>query len=78
LVNPAYWDVPVQQERERAPKRRRDCVGHQPNWNTRLGMIERLDAIGVGEIIVPSHVTSAKSAISLCSPVDAELDRPMF
>jgi isopropylmalate/homocitrate/citramalate synthase len=34
-----------------------DCVGHQLNWNTRLGVIERLDAIGVGEITMPSHVT---------------------
>ncbi len=67
LVNPAYWDAEVQAEREAAPKRVHfidctlsegdDCVGHQPNWNTRLGMIERLDAIGVGEITMPSHVT---------------------
>jgi isopropylmalate/homocitrate/citramalate synthase len=67
LVNPAYWDREVQAERAQAPKRVQfidctlsegdDCVGHQPNWNTRLGMIERLDAIGVGEITVPSHVT---------------------
>jgi isopropylmalate/homocitrate/citramalate synthase len=67
LVNPAYWDANVEAERARAPKRIRfidctvsegdDCVGHQPNWNTRLGIIERLDAIGVGEITVPSHVT---------------------
>ena len=34
-----------------------DCVGHQLNWNTRLGVIERLDAIGVGEITLPSHAT---------------------
>jgi isopropylmalate/homocitrate/citramalate synthase len=67
LVNPAYWDTPVQAERARAPRRVHfidctlsegdDCVGHQPNWNTRLGIIERLDEIGVGEITVPSHVT---------------------
>jgi isopropylmalate/homocitrate/citramalate synthase len=67
LVNPAYWDTEVQAQRASAPKRVHfidctlsegdDCVGHQPNWNTRLGMIERLDAIGVGEITMPSHVT---------------------
>ena len=67
LVNPAYWADEVRAERAAAPTRVRfidctlsegdDCVGHQPNWNTRLGMIERLDAIGVGEITVPSHVT---------------------
>lgn len=67
LVNPAYWDAESQAERTDVPKRvyfidctlseGDDCVGHQPNWNTRLGMIERLDAIGVGEITMPSHVT---------------------
>jgi len=67
LVNPAYWDAEVQAERAAAPQRVHfidctlsegdDCVGHQPNWNTRLGMIERLDAIGLGEITMPSHVT---------------------
>jgi isopropylmalate/homocitrate/citramalate synthase len=67
LVNSAYWDPEVQAERAQAPKRVHfidctlsegdDCVGHQPNWNTRLGIIERLDAIGLGEITVPSHVT---------------------
>jgi isopropylmalate/homocitrate/citramalate synthase len=67
LVNPAYWDAEAQQGRARAPRRIRfidctvsegdDCVGHQLNWNTRLGVIERLDAIGVGEITMPSHVT---------------------
>ena len=46
LVNPAYWDREVQAERAQAPKRVHfidctlsegdDCVGHQPNWNTRL------------------------------------------
>ncbi|MGE5523578.1 MAG: hypothetical protein ACM3SS_07675 [Rhodospirillaceae bacterium] len=67
LVNPAYWDDEAQKARSRAPRRIRfidctvsegdDCVGHQLNWNTRLGVIERLDAIGVGEITMPSHVT---------------------
>jgi isopropylmalate/homocitrate/citramalate synthase len=70
LVNPAYWADEVQAERAATPKRVHfidctlsegdDCVGHQPNWNTRLGMIERLDAIGVDEITVPSHVTFAE------------------
>jgi isopropylmalate/homocitrate/citramalate synthase len=67
LVNPAYWDAEAKQARVQAPRRIRfidctvsegdDCVGHQLNWNTRLGVIERLDAIGVGEITMPSHVT---------------------
>jgi isopropylmalate/homocitrate/citramalate synthase len=67
LVNPAYWDSEALQARARAPRRIRfidctvsegdDCVGHQLNWNTRLGVIERLDAVGVGEITMPSHVT---------------------
>jgi isopropylmalate/homocitrate/citramalate synthase len=67
LVNPAYWSDEAQSERAGMPSRIRfidctlsegdDCVGHQPNWNTRLGMIERLDTIGVGEITMPSHVT---------------------
>jgi isopropylmalate/homocitrate/citramalate synthase len=67
LVNPAYWDAEAKAARAGAPARIHfidctlsegdDCVGHQPNWNTRLGMIERLDAIGVGEITMPSHVT---------------------
>ncbi|HWI15760.1 MAG TPA: hypothetical protein VNT02_15955, partial [Burkholderiales bacterium] len=67
LVNPAYWDDEALKARSRAPRRIRfidctvsegdDCVGHQLNWNTRLGVIERLDAIGVGEITMPSHVT---------------------
>jgi isopropylmalate/homocitrate/citramalate synthase len=67
LVNPAYWDKEALQARAAAPQRIRfidctlsegdDCVGHQPNWNTRLGMIEKLDEIGCGEITLPSHVT---------------------
>jgi len=67
LVNPAYWEEEASQARAQAPQRIRfidctvsegdDCVGHQLNWNTRLGVIERLDAIGVGEITMPSHVT---------------------
>lgn len=67
LVNPAYWDRDVLAERKAAPRRIKfidctvsegdDCVGHQPNWNTRLGIIERLDEIGLGEITLPSHVT---------------------
>ena len=67
LANPAYWDEEVLKERAGAPKSIKfidctlsegdDCVGHQLNWNTRLGLIERLDAIGVGEITMPSHAT---------------------
>jgi homocitrate synthase NifV len=67
LANPAYWDEEVRAERAGMPERIRfidctlsegdDCVGHQLNWNTRLGLIERLDAIGVGEITLPSHAT---------------------
>lgn len=67
LVNPAYWDAETLKLRADAPQRIRfidctlsegdDCVGHQLNWNTRLGLIERLDAIGVGEITMPSHST---------------------
>jgi isopropylmalate/homocitrate/citramalate synthase len=67
LVNPAYWEEDALAARSRMHPRIHfidctlsegdDCVGHQLNWNTRLGMIERLDAIGVGEITMPSHVT---------------------
>ena len=67
LVNPAYWDAEALAARSRTPERVHfidctlsegdDCVGHQLNWNTRLGMIERLDDIGVSEITLPSHVT---------------------
>jgi hypothetical protein len=67
LVNPAYWDDESLAARSAAPKRIQfidctlsegdDCVGHQLNWNTRLGLIERLDAVGVGEITLPSHAT---------------------
>ena len=67
LANPAYWDDESKAARAQAPKRIQfidctisegdDCVGHQLNWNTRLGVIERLDAIGVGEITLPSHAT---------------------
>jgi isopropylmalate/homocitrate/citramalate synthase len=67
LVNPAYWHPDALEARTGMPERIRfidctlsegdDCVGHQPNWNTRLGMLEKLDAIGLGEITLPSHVT---------------------
>jgi isopropylmalate/homocitrate/citramalate synthase len=67
LVNPAYWEDEAKAARARTPDRVHfidctvsegdDCVGHQLNWNTRLGVIERLDAIGVSEITMPSHVT---------------------
>lgn len=67
LVNPAYWEPEALAARAGMPQRVNfidctvsegdDCVGHQLNWNTRLGVIERLDAVGVGEITLPSHVT---------------------
>src|SRR6478672_9567444 len=67
LANPAYWDDESTQARAGMPQSIQfidctisegdDCVGHQLNWNTRLGVIERLDAIGVGEITLPSHAT---------------------
>ncbi len=67
LANPAYWDKEALAARAGMPKGIKfidctisegdDCVGHQLNWNTRLGVIERLDAIGVGEITLPSHAT---------------------
>ncbi|HUP93494.1 MAG TPA: hypothetical protein VM164_01210 [Burkholderiales bacterium] len=67
LVNPAYWEDEAKAARPAMRQRIQfidctvsegdDCVGHQLNWNTRLGVIERLDAIGVGEITMPSHVT---------------------
>ncbi|HEV7821969.1 MAG TPA: hypothetical protein VGO84_12380, partial [Burkholderiales bacterium] len=67
LANPAYWDDESLKARAAAPTSIKfidctisegdDCVGHQLNWNTRLGVIERLDAIGVGEITLPSHAT---------------------
>jgi len=56
LANPAYWDDESLQARAGMPQSIKfidctisegdDCVGHQLNWNTRLGVIERLDAIG--------------------------------
>ena len=67
LANPAYWDDEALAARAGMPQKIQfidctisegdDCVGHQLNWNTRLGVIERLDAIGVGEITMPSHAT---------------------
>jgi len=67
LANPAYWEAEARAQRAGMPRQVRfidctvsegdDCVGHQLNWNTRLGIIERLDAIGVGEITLPSHAT---------------------
>src|ERR1044072_4144707 len=67
LANPAYWDEETIKLRDYAAKSIKfidctlsegdDCVGHQLNWNTRLGLIERLDAVGVGEITMPSHIT---------------------
>ena len=67
LVNPAYWEPEALAARAGMPQRINfidctvsegdDCVGHQLNWNTRLGVIERLDAVGVGEITLPSHIT---------------------
>ena len=66
LVNPTYWSAEAEAAKA-IPKRVRfidctvsegdDCVGHQLNWNTRLGVIERLDAVGVDEITLPSHIT---------------------
>lgn len=65
IVNPAYWDREALAERAGMPESIRfidctlsegdDCVGHQLNFNTRLGLMERLDAVGVGEITLPSH-----------------------
>ena len=56
LANPAYWDEESLAARAGMPTQIQfidctisegdDCVGHQLNWNTRLGVIERLDAIG--------------------------------
>lgn len=67
LVNPAYWDKEVLEERAGMPERINfidctlsegdDCVGHQLNWNKRLAYLERLDDIGLGEITMPSHAT---------------------
>ncbi len=67
LVNQAYWDDEAKAARPQARPSIKfidctlsegdDCVGHQLNWNTRLGMLERLDAVGVGEITMPSHIT---------------------
>jgi isopropylmalate/homocitrate/citramalate synthase len=72
LANPAYWDAEAKAQRARMPRQVRfidctvsegdDCVGHQLNWNTRLGLIERLDAVGVGEITLPSHATFREEA----------------
>ena len=78
LVNPEYWADESLAQRVDAPKRVHfidctlsegdDCVGHQLNWNTRLGLIERLDAIGVSEITLPSHGTYSeeKDMVKAC------------
>ena len=70
LVNPAYWSDEAKALRPAMPERIRfidctlsegdDCVGHQLNWNTRLELLRRLDAIGVGEITMPSHTNFAE------------------
>lgn len=70
IANPVYWSDEALTEREGMPGSIRfidctlsegdDCVGHQLTWNTRLQLIEKLDAIGVGEITMPSHVTFAE------------------
>jgi isopropylmalate/homocitrate/citramalate synthase len=62
---PAFWDDETAAIRQMMPKKIKfidctltegdDCVGHQLNWNTRLGLMERLDAIGIGSITLPSH-----------------------
>ncbi len=65
LVNDVYWSDAAT---DAMPLRRSsirfidctltegdDCVGHQLNWNTRLELMRRLDAIGVGAITLPSH-----------------------
>lgn len=72
LANPSYWDAEALAQRSAMPRRIRfidctlsegdDCVGHQLNWNTRLGIVERLDEIGVGEITLPSHATFREEA----------------
>jgi len=72
LANPSYWDDEALAQRAGMPRKVRfidctisegdDCVGHQLNWNTRLGVIERLDAVGVGEITLPSHATFREEA----------------
>jgi isopropylmalate/homocitrate/citramalate synthase len=65
LVNRNYWDDEAVAARPYARESVRfidctlsegdDCVGHQLNYNTRLELMRRLDAIGVGEITLPSH-----------------------
>lgn len=72
LVNPAYWGAEARAQRAKMPSQIRfidctvsegdDCVGHQLNWNTRLAIIQRLDAVGVGEITLPSHATFREEA----------------
>ena len=85
-MNPAYWDERALAARTRMPKRiyfidctvseGDDCVGHQLNWNTRLEMIERLDAIGVGEITMPSHATFSeeRDLIQACRRLGYEIE----
>jgi isopropylmalate/homocitrate/citramalate synthase len=65
LVNGIYWNEEAVAARANQPSSIRfidctltegdDCVGHQLNWNTRLELMSRLDAIGVGAITLPSH-----------------------
>jgi isopropylmalate/homocitrate/citramalate synthase len=70
FVNPAYWEKEALEERAGMPAEIRfidstisegdDSVGHTLNWNTRVEMVRRLDAIGVGAITLCSHATFAE------------------
>jgi len=71
-VNPMYWESEALAERAGMPPEVHlidstltegdDCVGHQLNWNTRLELMRRLDAVGMAEITLPSHTTSDEEA----------------
>lgn len=71
-VNPMYWESEALAERAGMPAEVHlidstltegdDCVGHQLNWNTRVELMRRLDAIGMAEITLPSHSTSEEEA----------------
>jgi isopropylmalate/homocitrate/citramalate synthase len=70
LVNGLYWEDEALSARPHGSDAIRfidctltegdDCVGHQLNFNTRLELMRRLDAIGVGEITLPSHTKFAE------------------
>lgn len=71
-ASPTYWDKEALELRKRMTATPRfidctlpegdDCVGYQLNWNTRLELMRRLDAVGVHAITLHSHGTFSEEA----------------